>query len=232
MKSPGALETIPSVKAKNHEKELEIPLTERLKSIPEVFGIRVNEEPHYEVLRTDGDFELRRYQDQLLAEVSIVGADFETFREQAFEKLAKYIFGGNISQRKMMDEVPTETEIKQKQSENVAMTAPVLQQQGEKNEWIMSFILPKKFTRETAPTPVDDSVQLREVSGYEAAAIRYSGTNSEAAIREHEEKLAVWIRAQNDLRPNGPFFSAQYDGPFAIPLFRRNEVLMKVVQLT
>lgn len=224
MKSPGAPENIRSVKAKNHQKELEIPLTEKLKSIPEVFGIRVNEEPHYDVLRTDGDFELRQYRDQVLAEVTVSGTDFDTFREQAFEKLARYIFGENTSRKTTSEESAP--------SEKLAMTAPVLQQRGEKNEWIMSFILPKKLTLETAPEPRDESVKLREVPEFLAVAVRYSGTNSEAAVHEHEEKLALWLRKQDDLRANGTFFSAQYDGPFAMPFVRRNEVLMKVVQLS
>lgn len=209
MKSPGTLETVKTVKAKEHQKDLEIPLTERLKSIPEVFGIRLNEEPVYDVLRTDGDFELRGYHAQLMAEVAIPGADFESFRELAFKKLAAYIF-----------------------SNDIPMTAPVLQQRGEKNEWIMSFILPKNLTIENAPKPSDADVQLRAVNAYTAIATRYSGLQSESEIKTHEEKLATWLQSQNDLQSNGQFFSAQYDGPHAIPLLRRNEVLLKVNQVT
>ena len=75
--------------------KLHIPLTERLKSIPEIFGIRLNEEAHYEVVKKDGAFEIRQYSRQLIARVTIHEPNFEKFKGRAFEKLARYIFGEN-----------------------------------------------------------------------------------------------------------------------------------------
>lgn len=73
------------------QSELHIPLTKKLKSIPEVFGIRFNEEPPYEVLKKDGHFEVRRYQKQLMARVALKGLKYDDFRETAFKKLASNI---------------------------------------------------------------------------------------------------------------------------------------------
>ncbi len=237
MKSPGYSDNVKTVKSKESEKELHIPLSEKLKLIPEALGIRVNEEPEYEVLKKDGDFEIRRYQNQVLAEVTLKATEFDEFREAAFQKLAAYIFGGNIAQAKMgakySDEIYLNSAppIEERKSENIAMTAPVLQEEGFNKEWTMSFVLPKKYTLATAPKPLNDEIQLREVAGYDAAVVRYSGTSTSQTIKEHEAKLSKWIKEQPELQLNGTFVSAQYDAPFVIPFLRRNEVMIKIGSL-
>ena len=150
MKSNGYSDKIKSTKSKEHEKELNVPVTEMLKSIPEALGIRVNEEPEYEVLKKDGEFEIRRYKNQVLAEVTLKALEFDEFRETAFQKLAAYIFGGNVAQEKMGEKYSEAHRLADRLSddsepvsENIPMTAPVLQEEGFNKEWTMSFVLPK-----------------------------------------------------------------------------------------
>lgn len=233
MKSNGTSENIKSVKASGHEKEMHLPLTEKLKSIPEAFGIRVNEEPPYEVIKSDGDFEIRQYQTQVLAEVTIQGSDFDAFREQAFKKLAAYIFGENKTTEHLAEKTFSEPTISEneKHSETMAMTSPVLQQEGLEHEWTMSFVLPKKYNLQSAPRPLNDEVKLREIPGYTAAVVRYSGLNTQEKVKEHESKLMSWVPARPELQLNGTFFAAQYDAPFVIPFLRRNEVMVKVTPI-
>ena len=83
MKSHGYSEKIKSTQSNEHKTELEVLLSERLKSIPEALGIRVNEESQNVVLKKDGDFEIRRYQNQVLAEVTLKALEFDEFREVA-----------------------------------------------------------------------------------------------------------------------------------------------------
>lgn len=211
------------------DQELHIPMSEKLKSIPEIFGIRVNEEPAYEVLKKDGDFEVRSYKAQLWAEVSLKGLPLEEFKETAFKKLAGYIFGGN----ELKEEIAMTSPVLQQSHDendatNIPMTAPVFQKQDSAGVWTMSFVLPAKFNLANVPKPVDSDVHLKEVAPYQVAALRYSGTNSFESLKEHQAKLAAWMNTQPQLSADGEYFSAQYDGPFVIPFLRRNEALVKV----
>lgn len=196
------------------ETPLHIPLKEKFKSIPETFGIRVNEEPIYKVLKKDGDFELRHYPKQLIAKITLHGMSYDYFRENAFEKLAAYIFEGN-----------------EKKSEQIPMTDPVLQHEDPNGAWTMSFILPKEYTMATAPKPKNAEVVLEEVEPYDAAVITYSGNNKVSKIEEHKKELGEWVEKQSGLAMSGHYFIAQYDAPFVVPSLKRNEVQVKVYTL-
>ena len=52
------------------------------------------EEPRYQVLQSDGAFELRQYEPMLVAHVEVDG-DASGARNAGFRLLAGYIFGGN-----------------------------------------------------------------------------------------------------------------------------------------
>ncbi len=54
MKNPVSAQS-PSQTSIETSGKLQIPLVEKLKSIPEIFGVRLNEEPNYEVVKKDGD---------------------------------------------------------------------------------------------------------------------------------------------------------------------------------
>jgi hypothetical protein len=193
---------------------LSIPFTEKLKSIPEFFGLRVNEEPHYGVVKKEGDFEIRQYVPQVLASVTVPGDNFRAFRKTAFKTLAAYIFGENKKQKA--------------ENEPMAMTSPVLLEKKSKKSWTMSFVLPSHYTRGKAPAPKDGNVKLRDVKSYYAAVVTYSGNNTAAKIKAYEKILAAWIKTQPNLQTEGNYYSAQYDAPFVIPFLKKNEVQVKV----
>ncbi|MEA9357316.1 heme-binding protein [Bacteriovorax sp. PP10] len=197
----------------NTESEkLHPPIKEKFKSIPETFGIRVNEEPIYNVLKKDGDFEVRHYPKQLIAKITLHGMSYDYFREHAFEKLAAYIFEGSES----------------KKNEQLPMTDPILQHEDPNGAWTMSFILPKEYTLATAPKPKNPEIMLEEVEPYNAAVVTYSGNNKLSKIEEHKKELGEWVKKQNELAMTGHFFIAQYDAPFVVPHLKRNEVQVKV----
>lgn len=216
----------------NHEEEsqkLHVPLKEKLKSIPEMFGIRVNEEPIYKVLKTDGDFEVRRYEKQLIAKITMHGMSFDYFREHAFEKLADYIFEGNTKNKNIAMTAPVMHE--HGLGEKVSMTSPVYQEETEAGIWTMSFILPKEYTLETAPQPRNNHITLEEVEPFEVACVSYSGHNSIDKIKMHERQLAAWLIEHSEYVPTGKYMIAQYDAPFVIPFLRKNEIQVKLKYL-
>ena len=177
------------------------------------------EKPSYEVLESDGQLELRRYEPYIVAE-TVVDAEFERAGNEGFRRLADYIFGNNRSQQKLAMTAP----VSQTTSEKIAMTAPVsMHRQGEL--YRITFMMPSKYTLETLPEPVNPEVHLREIPGGLVAAIRYRGTWSQQRYEAHRTELESWIEAQGWTESGEPIF-ARYDPPFKPWFLRRNEILI------
>ncbi|RYZ63323.1 MAG: heme-binding protein, partial [Proteobacteria bacterium] len=87
------------------EATMKIPLKEMLGSIPGVLGIRLEEEPNYEVSLKEGAFEIRRYDEMVLAQTTVAGTH-EQAMDESFEILADYIFGGNHERQTMSMTTP------------------------------------------------------------------------------------------------------------------------------
>jgi hypothetical protein len=152
-----------------------------------------------------------------LAETRVSG-DFDAVGNRAFRRLADYIFGGNAP------------------GEKIAMTAPVSQRpaapaSGETAEpsgdYVVTFMMPSRFTAETIPAPNDPAVQIREEPARRMAALRYSGRWTWSNYRKHEQRLLDAVRAAG-LTPLGAPVYARYNAPFTPWPFRRNEVLVEV----
>ena len=165
------------------------------------------EEAAYEVVATDGAFELRDYGPQILAEV-VVEADVEEAGNMAFRKLFRYISGGNEDERK------------------IAMTSPVAQEPLDK-AWAVSFMMPAAYSLDALPAPRSQDVRLREVPARRMAALRYSGAWGERGYREHLQALKDWLR-ERGLEAIGEPVWARYDPPFKPWFLRRNEILIPI----
>ena len=203
---------------------IRLPASEVLKSIPEIFGIRLNEEPAYNVVEINSGVEVRRYQPAMLASVT-VSKESDDFRHEAFRRLASYIFGENDGGARlaMTSPVLQEKEI----GEKIPMTAPVLQT-GQGSQWTMSFMLPKEFVSKKPPTPLDPTISFQKVEARTVAACRYNGNNNQEKMDANRTKLETWLKAHPSYKAVGEIFWAQYDGPFVIPILKTNEALVEV----
>jgi len=95
--------------------------------------------------------------------------------------------------------------------------------------FMVSFVMPARFTLDTVPRPNDARVRLREEPGRLMAALRYSGGWGESRYRAHEARLLAAVRAAG-LTPIGEPIYARYNSPFSLPFLRRNEVLVGVAE--
>ncbi|AUN97476.1 hypothetical protein C0V70_04995 [Bacteriovorax stolpii] len=189
--------------------QLDIPINEKVKGLPGLFGLQLEEQAPYEILKADGGIEIRSYKSQTRASISITGEFKEAYKE-AFNSLAGYIFGSN------------------KTSEKIQMTTPVILQETASKEWTMSFILPQQFVAQTAPTPDDNRIHLEECPLHLVASISYAGINNEEKINEYTGILKKWLKKRPWYIPLSDFKTAQYDGPLTIPFFRKNEIHINV----
>ena len=179
------------------------------------------EEAKYRVVLKDGPIEIRDYEPSIVAE-TVVSGEFEDAGDSAFRRLFRYIDGNNVSQ----EEIAMTAPVSQGRSEKIAMTSPVGQQSAP-GGWAVSFMMPASYTMETIPEPKDDSVAIREIPAYRAAAIRYSGFWSEKNYQEHLAELNAWLDARDYRRAGEPVW-ARYDAPFKPWFMRRNEILIPV----
>jgi hypothetical protein len=111
------------------------------------------------------------------------------------------------------------------------MTAPVAQEaRGEAADtYVLSFVMPSRYTLETLPEPLDPRAHLRAVPARLMAAHRYSGRWTEANYRDQETALLKAVEVAG-LRPIAAPVYARYNSPFSLPFLRRNEVLVEVAE--
>lgn len=196
-----------------------------------IFGLRSGyEEAAHEVLLDDGEFEVRQYEDALVARTVTTG-DLSEAGSAAFRRLGGYIFGKNVTRDSVAMTTPVFQEEVQRaagpESESIAMTTPVFQEEAAEGTWVQTFVLPREYTMDTLPVPTDPNVELAAVTGIKVAVVRYSGLRSIRSIEAQTERLRAWM-VENGLVANGPPRSAAYDPPWTIPFFRRNEVQIPV----
>lgn len=187
-----------------------------------VFGVGNYEEPNYEVLLEEDNFQVRNYPEILVAQTTTSGTYKET-SSMGFKRLAGYIFGDNVAKEKISMTTPV---LQEKKSEKIEMTAPVYQQQDDSN-WTMTFILPSKYTLETAPTPLNSKVVVKQRPSNKVATIRYSGRMTEASMNEHTQMLENWVN-EKEFTVIETAYSAAYDPPWTLPMLRRNEIHIQI----
>lgn len=90
------------------------------------------EEPKYEVLLSDGAYEVRQYAPILIAETFVQG-DMDQASNQGFRLIADFIFGNN--------QAPSSAS-----SEKIAMTAPVTVESQTPGQWRINFVMPSQYT--------------------------------------------------------------------------------------
>ena len=180
------------------------------------------EKSKYAVIEKAGRFELRRYEPGIVAE-TVVASDFGGAGNVAFRRLYDYISGGNRQKESIAMTAPVRQEA---QSEKIAMTAPVNQQRSG-DQWVVSFLMPSKYTMQTLPEPLNLAVILREFPARKMAAVRYSGTWSQKRYEKYRARLEEFVAGQGWTIQGEPVF-ARYDPPFQLPFLRRNEVLIPV----
>lgn len=181
---------------------------------------RTAEPPFTSVLR-EGDFEIRDYQAQVVAEVSVPAGKGDP-GNQGFRPLAGYIFGGNAPRAKIAMTAP----VTRQQGTKIAMTAPVTRQEAG-SDWKVRFIMPAGSTLATMPRPNDPKVKLLEEPAKRYGVIRFSGMGGDAVIARKTSELNSFLVSRR-LAPIGKPVIAFYDPPWTLPFNRRNEVWLEI----
>ena len=161
----------------------------------------------FEVLASEGVFELRHYERLVL-----VGTKMPQGIDSAsgpFRRLFDYISGNN------------------EKKEKIAMTAPVFMDQSGKSTEAMSFVLPESHSLNSAPSPANPDVKLTELRNYTVAVVTFSGFLNQNSISTHKSLLENWI-ADRGFQTIGMAKAAGYNPPFTLPFLRRNEIFIPI----
>ena len=160
------------------------------------------EETNYEVVKKNSIYEIRKYSDRLVIETSMSNEG------SSFRKLFNYISGNNDK------------------NEEIKMTTPVTQVE-KKGNMTMQFYLPSRFNKENIPSPSNPDVKILNIKGGYYAAIIYSGRTSDKNFIKHKSILENELK-KDDMSILSPPIKATYNGPFTLPMNRRNEVMFEI----
>jgi hypothetical protein len=193
------------------------------------------EEPKYEVIQTDGAFEIRKYAPILIAETFVDG-DMDEASNKGFRLIADYIFGNNQvvdsnANTKIAMTAPVTVE---PVSQKIPMTAPVTvePQSTDTNmqlakKWRIHFVMPSQYTLANIPKPKNDAITLKEIPSKYFLVYSYSWLNTLTRVQNKTDEALEWANRKG-LKVIGAPKLSRYDPPWTLPMFKRNEIMLEV----
>jgi len=88
-------------------------------------------------------------------------------------------------------------------------------------------VMPSQYTMENIPKPKNSAVRLKEIPGKYFAVQTYSGFNTLARVQRKTDETLEWA-GKRSLKMIGTPQISRYDPPWALPMFRRNEILVEI----
>ena len=182
------------------------------------------ESPKYTVIYKSEDVEYRQYEPYVVAETIVENSSgYKSASNEGFMRLFRYISGSNNVQESIDMTAPVQLSAV---GEDIAMTAPVMRSETDQG-WRVAFMLPSKYSVDTAPLPTDTRIKLRPIEGQLMAVVQYSGRWTKRNFEKYKEKLIQGIESEA-IESIGAFESAAYDAPYVLPFLRRNEVMVEI----
>lgn len=168
------------------------------------------ETPEYQLLEKDGQFEIRMYEPMIIA-ITNINSNYRESTSTGFRRIANYIFGGNNQKMK------------------IEMTAPVISTSPVNNSGIydIAFVMPKEYKLSNLPEPNYDNIIIQEKDFGKMAVLRFGGWATETKVIKYQRKLEKLLK-NNQYRVSGKFMVSQYNSPWALPPFRKNEIMVPI----
>ncbi len=160
----------------------------------------------YTVKQKYQDFEIRDYEASLFTSVNLTTGNYKESSSKGFSILAGYIFGGNDK------------------GEKIAMTSPVAM--SLEDSMTMMFMVPKRKTMKTLPTPNDSQVQFVEAPPKTVAALSFGGWADDEKIDKYKTKLTQALNKEG-FKYSDRFYFLGYNAPYEI-FNRKNEVIVEL----
>ena len=167
------------------------------------------ETPRYALIAREDGFEIREYQSMIIATTRVQN-DYRNATSTGFRRIANYIFGGNST------------------GMSIEMTAPVISNVPDADDiYDIQFVMPSEHSLEDLPQPNTEYVSIKEVNLGKTAVLRFGGWATRERASYYKDKLSGLMTIKG-YEPNGVFMVAQYNSPWVLPPFRKNEIIVRI----
>ncbi len=163
-------------------------------------------EPEYNLLYKENSIEIRDYPKYVIAKTSV--SKLSESDNSMFRTLAGYIFGGN------------------KANQSIPMTAPVITRENINYSEMIFFMLDAKDIS-NLPIPNDTNVKLDMIEIGTTISIKFGMWATDSRVSYYKDILDKYIK-DNDIQVISSLMIAQYNSPWTLPPFRKNELLYKI----
>tara|TARA_X000001036_G_scaffold276645_1_gene256930 strand:+ start:152 stop:673 length:522 start_codon:yes stop_codon:yes gene_type:complete len=169
------------------------------------------ETPKYSVLDKEANFEIRSYKSFIVAQTDVQD-EYKQATSMGFRRIANYIFGGNDK------------------NIQIPMTAPVISTSPAINPdfYEVMFFMPSNFSLKSLPNPNLESVKLVKLQIKKVAALKFGGWATKENCLKYQKRLENWLQ-EKSIKTDSGYLVAQYNSPWAIPPFRKNEILVRLI---
>jgi hypothetical protein len=183
-------------------------------------------EPRYRVINKTESIEIRQYEPKIIAQVTVTGKR-STAINKGFRLLADYIFGNNSVPNQASSKIAMTAPVMQSPATKIAMTAPVSQSKLTRDEWLVSFVMPEKYTLKSLPQPNNKAINIIQQAPGRYIVIKFSGRMTGSNLGKHLETLNTYVKGHNVNTIGEPIY-AFYNAPWTLPFLRRNEIMYQL----
>ena len=166
------------------------------------------DEPSYELISKFESIEIRQYK-KIIVATTIKKSSYKDATYSGFRTLANYIFGNN------------DKEVK------IPMTAPVITTMPTNESIEITFIMSDDYSLDNLPKPRSDDILFKELILGKVAVIKFGMWATPKRIMKMQGKLEKYL-SENNIQTSSDYLVAQYNSPWVIPPFRRNEIIISI----
>lgn len=166
------------------------------------------DEPSYELINKFEAIEIRQYE-KIIVATTIKKASYKDATYSGFRTLANYIFGNNDEEAKM------------------PMTAPVITTMPTDESIAITFIMSDDYSLDNLPKPYSDDILIKEITLGKVAVIKFGMWATPKRIMKMQGKLEKYL-SENNIQTSSDYLVAQYNSPWVMPPFRRNEIIISI----
>ena len=166
------------------------------------------DEPSYELINKFESIEIRLYK-KIIVATTIKKSSYKDATYSGFRTLANYIFGNN------------DKEVK------IPMTAPVITTMPNNESIEITFIMSADYSLDNLPKPHSDDILFKEITLGKVAVIKFGMWATPKRIMKMKGELEKYL-FENNIQTSSDYLVAQYNSPWVIPPFRRNEIIISI----
>ena len=164
--------------------------------------------PEYEIISQNNYIEIRRY-NKLNVITTTENLPYKEATYSGFRTLANYIFGNN------------------KDNIKIPMTAPVITSFPNNENIDIAFIMNENYSIDNLPKPITEKITLQELELGKVAVIKFGLWATSKRIQTKKARLETYLN-NNSIQHSTEFLVAQYNSPWIMPPFRKNEILVSI----